>query len=186
MGDPLSNTSAAVLGLVAMGARSGYEISRAVDRSLRFFWALAPPQIYAELKRLDGLGLIEGRDEARGARRRRVYDATPAGAAALRAWVTADADPSPLELRDPELLRLFFAGSVGPAGAVERVEVMRRRSERMLEAFRRDIEPAAERAREGGHELPQHVARFGRELHEFVVDWCARVERELAEEGRAA
>ena len=48
----LSNTSAAVLGMVVLGARSGYEIRRAAEKSVRFFWALGPPQIYAELKRL--------------------------------------------------------------------------------------------------------------------------------------
>jgi DNA-binding PadR family transcriptional regulator len=175
----LSNTSAAVLGMIVLGARSGYDIRRATERSVRFFWALGPPQIYAELKRLEGDGLIAGRDEARGERARRVFEATPAGEDALRAWVTDAGEVGALELRDPELLRLFFADAIDADQTTERVRAMRRRSERALELFGSEIEPAAERTRQDGAEFPAHVARFGRELHEFIVGWCDRLEDEL-------
>ena len=181
----ISNTCAAVLGMVALGARSGYEIRRAVERSVRFFWALGPPQIYAELKRLEAAGLIAGTDDARGDRPRRTYAITPEGEAALRDWVTDADDVGALELRDPELLRLFFADAVGDEAAAERVRIMRLRSERMLEHFRREIEPAAARTRETGATFPDLVAQFGRELHEFMVERCERLERELTKK-RAA
>ena len=175
----ITNTGAAVLGMVALGARSGYQIRRAVDRSVRFFWALGPPQIYAELKRLEAAGLVEGNDDARGDRPRRTYAITPAGEEALRAWVTDADDVGALELRDPELLRLFFADTAGEGAAAERVRIMRRRSEQMLEHFRLEIEPAAARSREAGAGFPDVVAQFGRELHEFIVARCERLEREL-------
>jgi DNA-binding PadR family transcriptional regulator len=181
----LSNTSAAVLGMVAAGARSGYEISRAVQRSVRFFWALGPPQIYAELKRLEEAGLIAGRDEARGERPRRLYEATADGRAELRRWVSESRPAEALEIRDPEMLRLFFADAVTPERAAERVAVIRARSEAMLELFDREIEPAAARASAAGQRFPEHVARFGRDLHEFIAGWCERLERELAAEGAA-
>ena len=179
MTQPLSNTTAAVLGMVVLGARTGYEIRRAVDRSVRFFWALGPPQIYAELKRLEAAGLVAGRDEARGQRPRRAYEPTPEGRAALRAWVADADDVGALELRDAELLRLFFADAAGDDTAAERLRLMRRRSEEMLELFRREIEPAAARAADSGAQYPPRVAQFGRELHEFIVAWCERVEKEL-------
>src|SRR3954454_23120333 len=80
---PLANAAAAVLGMVALGARSGYEIRRAAELSLRFFWALGPPQIYAELGRLEEAGLVAGQDESRGRRARRAYAITKAGERAL-------------------------------------------------------------------------------------------------------
>ena len=182
----LSNTSAAVLGMVALGAQSGYDIRRAAERSVRFFWALGPPQIYAELKRLEAGGLITGRDEARGERARRTFRATPAGKAALRAWVLDDDRVGALELRDPELLRLFFADAVDRSDAIARVEVLRRRSEQALDHFRREIAPAAARTRDAGAEFPEHVASFGRELHEFIVGWCDRFAATLEHERDAA
>src|SRR5919202_6846292 len=110
----LSNAAAAVLGMVSLGARSGYEIRRAAELSLRFFWALSPPQIYAELGRLEEAGLVAGRDDRQGRRPRRRYELTPRGRSALTRWVRSNG-PAPLELRDPLLLRLFFADVVDPS-----------------------------------------------------------------------
>src|SRR3954465_11421430 len=94
---PLANAAAAVLGMVALGARSGYEIRRAAELSLRFFWALGPPQIYAELGRLEEAGLVAGQDESRGRRARRTYAITKAGERALGPWDLArdNAPPRP-------------------------------------------------------------------------------------------
>src|SRR3954463_12199426 len=130
----LGNAAAAVLGMVALGARSGYEIRRAAELSLRFFWALGPPQIYAELGRLEEAGLVAGQDESRGRRARREYRITKAGERALEAWDLAR-DNAPLELRDPLLLRLFFGDFGGENGVRTQLEAMRRRSRRALEAF---------------------------------------------------
>src|SRR3954454_13795135 len=88
----LGNAAAAVLGMVALGARSGYEIRRAAELSLRFFWALGPPQIYAELARLEEDGLVTGADETSGRRRRRVFAVTAAGHAALADWRASGAN----------------------------------------------------------------------------------------------
>ena len=181
---PLTPTAAAVLGMIGLGATSGYEIRRAAERSVRFFWALGPPQVYAELKRLEAAGLIRGADRPRGDRARRVFEVTAAGREALERWLTSD-DPGSLELRDSDLLRLFFADAAGPEAALDRVAQMRRRSEDMLQRFRHDILPAADRTRHAGAEFPAHVARFGEELHEFIAGWCARLQAELADGVRA-
>jgi DNA-binding PadR family transcriptional regulator len=167
----LGNAAAAVLGMVALGARSGYEIRRAAELSLRFFWALGPPQIYAELARLEEARLIAGRDESRGRRARRVYRVTKAGERALEAWGSSP-DSSALELRDPLLLRLFFGDFSGEGGARDQLEAMRRRSRRALEAFEDEILPAAERTAANGHARPTLVAEFGAALHEFIDRWC--------------
>ena len=176
--DTLSNTAGAVLGMVAMGASSGYEIGRAVERSVRFFWALGPPQIYAELRRLEEAGLLAGTDDARGRRPRRTFEVTADGERALRAWIERD-EQVPLEFRDAELLRLFFADALPDVDAAARVASMRRRSARALERFEAEILPAASGAQDRGFAFPAEVARFGVELHEFIVSWCDRVEAEL-------
>src|SRR3954447_8687856 len=150
---PLANAAAAVLGMVALGARSGYEIRRAAELSLRFFWALGPPQIYAELGRLEEAGLVAGHDESQGRRARRVYAVTKAGKRALEAWGRSS-DRAPLELRDPLLLRLFFGDFSGEAGVRHQLEAMRRRSRAALETFEEEILPAATRTADAGHSRP--------------------------------
>ena len=98
----------AILGLLAMEPRSGYDLKRSIDRTIRHFWAASYGQIYPELKRLEEAGWIAVRDG--GSRARRVYRATPAGRAALVDWLHGE--ETRIELRDESLLRLFFADTL--------------------------------------------------------------------------
>ena len=180
----LSNAAGAVLGMVALGARSGYEIKRAADRSLRFFWALGPPQIYSELQRLEEQRLIRGADAARGERRRRTYAITPAGRRALERWLT-ESDAGALEIRDPLVLRLFFADALTPAAAASLLEGIRDRSLEAARVFEREILPLAERTAEHGFTFPREVARWGAELHEFLIDWSEGFAAAIADAERA-
>ena len=75
----------AVLGLIASKPRSGYDIKRLVDRSIRHFWAASYGQIYPELKRLEEAGWIAGDDASNGGRARRLYRITDAGRSAFAA-----------------------------------------------------------------------------------------------------
>src|SRR5512133_1617133 len=100
----------AVLGLIALKPRSGYDIKRAVDRSIRHFWAASYGQIYPELKKLEEAGWIAGKDADRGARSRRVYRITAHGRRELEGWLHGY--DTRIELRDESLLRLFFADAL--------------------------------------------------------------------------
>src|SRR5213079_2614012 len=99
-----------LLGLVALGPRTGYEIKRIVDRSIRHFWAASYGQIYPELKRLEEAGWIAGDDAPRGGRARRVYRITALGRRALRGWL--EGRETRIEMRDESLLRLFFSDAL--------------------------------------------------------------------------
>ena len=68
----LSPTAYVILGMLRLGARSGYDIKRWVEVSTRVFWTISQAQIYPTLAQLEELGLIEGVDQPTGKRRRRV------------------------------------------------------------------------------------------------------------------
>ncbi len=103
----LSMSSYIILGLLEMsGPQTPYELKKAVDASIAYFWDVPRAQLYVEPERLAGLGLIaEEREE--GGRRRRVYRILDAGRASLRSWLR-DTTQVPVELRDTGLLKLFF------------------------------------------------------------------------------
>ena len=71
----LTPTARVILGMLALGARTGYDIKRAIDLSTRFFWGASYGQIYPELHRLAERGLVRAtpvtRKEAGSARRTR-------------------------------------------------------------------------------------------------------------------
>ena len=155
-----------MLGLEPM---SGYEIKRFVDNSTRFFWAASYGQIYPELRRLAEAGLIEGRTEAQGGRRRTVYTLTAAGSAGAAEWLARP--PEIHEMRDEGLLKLFFADSPGRRRTEHALEAKRdhhRERRRALRAIEAEAARAARRAR------PTLTLRFGIACNELVADWCAR------------
>jgi PadR family transcriptional regulator AphA len=180
----LTKTAYVILGMLKLGRRTGYDIKVLVDVSTRFFWAASYGQIYPELKRLEDAGLVVGRDDPAGGRRRRVYELTAAGEEALQGWLTS---PAPLvqELRHEGILKFFFADALTPDEQTELLGRMREEHERVRDRLRA-IEPHARAAREEqGNEFPLLTLEWGIALNEFYADWCARLERRLAERGTA-
>src|ERR1700733_2731524 len=91
---PLTTTGPLILGMIALGSQTGYDIKQLVDKSTRNFWAASYGQIYPELRRLEEQGLIEGQSDPRGGRARTVYELTPAGHGALSDWLRAHRAPT--------------------------------------------------------------------------------------------
>src|ERR1700726_1171657 len=116
----LSGIARVILGMIAFGRTTGYDIKQTVDKTTRYFWAASYGQIYPELKRLEEQGLVRGRPEPSGGRARTVYELTEAGEAALKSWLASD-DAQLYELRDEGMLKLFFSDSLPE----ERVEIVR-------------------------------------------------------------
>src|SRR6476619_6487814 len=104
----LTPTARVILGMLKLGVPTGYDIKKVIDGSTRFFWTASFGQIYPELKRLQKEGLVRSRQEPRGKVKRTVYELTPKGEDALRAWLT-DSEEVLFEIRDESLLRLFFS-----------------------------------------------------------------------------
>lgn len=93
---------------------SGYDMVKAVEGSVGFFWAPAKSQIYAELKRLRGAGMIDEREVPQDSRpTKRVYTITPEGREAFTAWQRS-ADAEPEETKSIFLLKLFFGHQLPP------------------------------------------------------------------------
>ncbi|MYT23026.1 PadR family transcriptional regulator [Streptomyces sp. SID7760] len=113
----LPATAWAVLGLLSFpGERTGYELKKWADSTLRFFyWSPAISQIYAELRRLEELGYAastrSGPQEARAKRR---YAITGAGRAALAGWASDTAEAGPPVLKHGLLLRIWLGHLADP------------------------------------------------------------------------
>jgi DNA-binding PadR family transcriptional regulator len=170
MTEQLSAPAYVVLGMVALGRRSGYEIKQAVELSIRFFWTISQAQIYPALEQLEQAGLVVGRSEPRGRRPRRVFEMTEAGSEALRDWLTRP-EPMPFELRDIGLVKLFFADTLEREDAGVLLDAVRRRSAERVAALR-EIEPAARVGAEEGDRYPLLTLRMGIAFHQAMVDVC--------------
>jgi DNA-binding PadR family transcriptional regulator len=167
-----------VLGMVRLGARSGYEIKQMVENSIRFFWTISQVQIYPSLQLLEQAGLITGRADPQGRRPRRVFEITQAGEAALRDWLTRD-EPMPFELRDAGLLKVFFADVLDREQALALLREVRQRGADRVRTLRA-IEPAAKTAEAEGNLYPGLTLQLGIAYHQAIIDVCAEFERRSA------
>lgn len=103
----------ALLGLLAGGNASGYDLLKLFNTSLANVWPATQSQIYTELNKLADADLIAV--EAEGPRGRKQYALTDEGLAELRHWLT---ETEPQRNRRSELLlRVFFLGVVDRAQA---------------------------------------------------------------------
>ncbi|MDW2885335.1 PadR family transcriptional regulator [Exiguobacterium artemiae] len=99
-------TRYAILGLLASGCTSGYEMKQTIDTSLNHFWKISFGQVYPMLKTLAQEGLIvektgDGDD-------RKTFVLTPDGEAELGHWVQEPTTELPVQ-RNELLLKLYFA-----------------------------------------------------------------------------
>jgi PadR family transcriptional regulator AphA len=109
----MTATSYLVLGLLADAPATSYELKRRVALTIGNFWEFAHSQLYDEPVRLAAAGLVDTSIES-GGRRRRTYTITDAGRAELAGWL-AEPTPGRTDVRDPGLLKLFFAKHARPA-----------------------------------------------------------------------
>jgi DNA-binding PadR family transcriptional regulator len=177
----LTPTGRVILGMIALGRQTGYDIKQFVDKSTRHFWAASYGQIYPELRRLDEDGLIRGQSEPTGGRARTVYELTDAGKAALKDWLEPEPDAI-FEVRDEAMLKLFFSDMGTPEQRIRNIRAMREAHERTL-AQLRSMQAKADHHMPDG---PRLTLELGIGLHRGIVEWCEATERRLSEQASDA
>ena len=173
-----------MLGMVRLGARSGYAIKKATDVSTRAFWPTSLAQVYPELARLERAGLLKRREDPHGQRARSAYEITEQGQAALLAWLRSPRE-APLQFRDEGVLRLFFADALSDDDQVALVHRLRERAHSASTQMRDEIVPLAEALKPSGTHFPAVVARLGADMYAHAERWLARLEAQL-DQGRGS
>ena len=175
----LTPTARVILGMLALGARTGYDIKRAIDLSTRFFWGASYGQIYPELHRLEERGVVEAEPDPKGGRRRTAYSLTAAGEKALRSWLRDDSSFL-FEMRDEGVLKLLFGDLLDRDDVVANLRAKQAWCERSLELFR-GIEPDARTGFFEDDQLYPYVSLlYGIELLEWMHGWCGRTAELIA------
>ena len=169
-----------ILGMVGLGARSGYAIKQAADGSTQFFWPMSLAQVYPELARLHGGGLLRREEDPRGGRERHAYALTDAGEQALGEWLRSGHAES-TQFRDEGILRLFFADALTPADQLALLRRLRERAAAVTASTREEILPAAEALEASGTRGPALVARLRADTYSYVEGWLERAEAELGD-----
>ncbi|MFF8726997.1 PadR family transcriptional regulator [Streptomyces sp. NPDC015171] len=108
----------AVMAALLEGEASGYDLAKEFDASVANFWMTTPQQLYRELERMEGEGLISARVVEQERRpNKRLFSLTEAGMRAVRAYV-AEPLGKPTAIRD-ELMVKVQCADVGDLEAVQ-------------------------------------------------------------------
>lgn len=165
----INKSQFAILGILGMGPRSGYDIKKLTDLSTRHFWAENYGNLYPTLKRLEGAGFVTGeRRPGDGKPDRKVYTITGAGRGVLRGWLE-----TPAEATQPrnELLLKLFLGRQAPF-EVNRAHLERFRAEQdELIATYRGVERWLESEQAGDPNLPYWLLTLSYGRHQAEALW---------------
>ncbi len=135
MENSLTTTEGAVLGLVAFGEASGYDLARLAASSVAHIWTPSQSQIYKTLPRLAARGLVRTREvEQRGRPDKAVYRITREGKVVLRRWLD-EVEWEPPSGRVVFPLKLFFCDFASPGTARAQLAAYRSYLARRLERY---------------------------------------------------
>ncbi len=129
----------ALLGFLARGSRTGYELKALMERSVGFFFGASYGSIYPALKSLAGEGLVRVEEVVQSGRpNKKIYTITPEGRQRFRASLREE-EPSGDVFRSEFLMHLFFGDEHDPRRLLELIGEYRSRCEARLERLR-DVE----------------------------------------------
>jgi PadR family transcriptional regulator, regulatory protein AphA len=170
---PLTTTSYAVLGLLAIKPWSSYELTQQMDRSLGRVWPRAASKLYEEPKKLVAHGLARSSAERNGRRARTVYAITAEGRDALRDWLAEPGEGPALEFE--QLLKVFFADNGTKTDALATLAAAQdwararcRESLAIGEQYAQEHGPFPERMA-----VLQLTSRFLTDFYLLVGDWAS-------------
>ena len=165
---PLTTTSYAILGLLALKPWTTYELTQQMDRSLGRYWPRAQSKLYEEPKKLVVHGLARATDDPVGQRSRTVYTITAKGRRALAGWLEEPGAGPVIEFE--QLVKVFFSDQGTRTGTLATLDAAQEW------ARERSAETAAVGAdyREGRGQFPARAAQLNVSVR-FLIDFYALV-----------
>ena len=178
----LTTSERALLGLLSLGAMSGYDLKQLIPQSIGHFWSESYGQIYPSLRRMTADNLLNKKTEyGKGRPDRHVYSLTESGREELRGWLRA-----PVELRNVArnelLLKVFFGAQVAPAVLRRHVEALRNEAE-LERAEHSGIVRHLKKTSANNPQLPYWLMTVNMGRHEVNarLAWCRETLVELDE-----
>jgi PadR family transcriptional regulator, regulatory protein AphA len=150
-------TEGAVLGLIAFGERSGYDLARLAENSVAHLWTPSQSQIYKTLPRLVAWGLARRTEiEQHGRPDKSLYKITADGRKTLRRWLD-EIEEEPAAGRVVFALKLFFCEFASRGTAQAQLAAYRLFLTRRLERY----EALRDGPRRFDSVYPAHVLQHG-------------------------
>jgi PadR family transcriptional regulator, regulatory protein AphA len=166
----INKTQYAILGMLSIRPRSGYDIKKQISRSIGFFWNENFGHIYPILKRMEKDGLVTKHIEEAGYRpRKNVFTLTEKGKKELKRWLKTSVSEQPI--RNELLLKLFFGAHLDEDDIIAMIEAEKEKSNNLIQLF---DSIARELPADHPRDLPYWLItmNFGKKKAEMTAEWC--------------
>jgi DNA-binding PadR family transcriptional regulator len=168
--------------------RSGYDLTRWMQRETSHYFTVGHNRIYPALSQLerDGLVVHEAMPSDRGPERK-VYSITEAGREALLSWV--DSPSVERQMRDEQLVKVLCYGFLPTERALARLEEVKALHEEKLaryEGYRRELEAELGEGRISDEAYLGTLLTLGRGIgaERSYLEWCEEAKKVLSPNGK--
>ncbi len=165
-------TEFAILGLLAMGPKTGYDIKQEAEKALSHFWSESYGNIYPILGKLHERGFTT-REQVKSGKgpTRIVYSITKPGLAAFKQWLEKSVERS--SPKNEFLLKLFFGAYAPPQTMTRLIQDYRDSTSatyRMLQGIQKHV--AATEGDDPAFEYWNLTMDCGLKCMSALIRWC--------------
>lgn len=179
----MSTIRYALLSLLARETLSGYDIKQQMNNRFGPFWKVGSNQVYPELAKMEGEGLVKLHGLEQHAYRpvRKVYEITEAGQEALKQWTR---EPGELDkVRDEFLLKTYNSWLVEPEKMIKQVEEVKKLHEVRLSVYSDKIKELNLMVTSSKSDDPIFssiaIVEFGIQYERMYIKWCENLIEKL-------
>jgi len=173
-----NKTKFVILGLLSEEPLTGYEIKKIVDTRFGFFWSESFGQIYPELKRLEGEGLIIGNEllanENQSGKASKKYKITEIGRGDLRKWLAEPVEK--IAVRYEILLKMYFSNNTTPEVILNHIrefQIIHKKQQFIFDRIEDELRGNIDLHE--NHQAILTVLSLGQKLEVSYVDWSNEV-----------
>lgn len=172
-----------ILGFLNYAPMSGYDLVKAFESSLQFFWHAQNSHIYLELKKLEKKGYICGETVIQSDRpNKKIFSITEAGRKEFMDWLAKGPGEDATHFKNSFLMKVFFSGNMPPAQSAD----ILRRFKSDCEAYLKNMGSTPESIEKYGCDMEsyqtmywQFTIDYGYGFVENCIEWAERCIKKL-------
>ncbi len=165
-----------ILGFLNYSSMSGYDLIKAFESSLDFFWHAQKSQVYMELKKLEKKGYICGKTVIQSERpNKKIFSITDAGKKVFMDWLTEGAGEDDTHFKSAFLMKVFFGGNMTPIQSADMLREFKRNCEaylKKMEFIPKSIENYGSNKNVCQTIYWQFTADFGYSFIKTCIEWA--------------
>ena len=169
-----TNTKFAVLGILALGPHTGYDIKQHMEQSTSYFWNENYGQIYPNLAELLDQHDIEVKIiHQKGKPDKKLYSITDQGRRTLSHWLSQPMEHMVMLKKNELLLRVFFGSNTSPETIIMHIEEHKRKLEESLKVFE-ELETWLQNTEKKDNNFKYWMItiQYGKSQFSSLISWC--------------